>query len=232
MPKWNWLLHPAAEAPRDIPGCHGVSPRMMSLSSTIEAATREGTLGVPYVPPLENAHFGVEVHLCGPFSACTVRYDVLKAIQSPQKTTSVGQDIILSGWALCPRARSCSTCHHGTPMAARVTLTLQLGTHRCPHSSCYHVIVWPMSPMLEVQGWTSKLSPSLCQHPQFIPARDVAGARGCHQPGPGARGVSGPGGRAGSWAGDHVLLGSEELCTSGFLTLAFNIPPQPDGKNK
>lgn len=40
---------------------------------------------------------------------------------------------------------------------------------------------------------------------------------------------------AGSWAGDEVLRSErsgEELCTSGFLTLAFNVPPQPDGKNK
>lgn len=89
-----------------------------------------------------------------------------------------------------------------------------------------HFLCW------EVQGWTSKLSPSLCQQPQFIPARDVAGAMGCHQPSPGSsRGVRAQG-RVGGWAGDGVLLGSEELCTSGFLTLAFNIPPQPDGKNK
>lgn len=35
--------------------------------------------------------------------------------------------------------------------------------------------------------------------------------------------------------GDEVSAserGGEELCTSGFLTLAFNVPPQPDGKNK
>lgn len=57
----------------------------------------------------------------------------------------------------------------------------------------------------------------------------------------GAGGVAvGWGGRvelsgAGSWAGDKVLRSErsgEELCTSGFLTLAFNVPPQPDGKNK
>lgn len=94
-----------------------------------------------------------------------------------------------------------------------------------------HFLCW------EVQGWTAKLRPSLCQHPQFIPARNVAGAMGCHHPAPGssrgvrARGKFGLGG-AGSWAGDDVLRGSEELCTSGFLTLGFNIPPQPDGKNK
>lgn len=97
MPKENGLLRPTDEALRDIPGCHGVSQCMMWLSSIIQPATREGTLGVPCVPALEDAHFGVAAHLWGPFPACTVGYNALKAIQPPQKNTGMGQGIITLG---------------------------------------------------------------------------------------------------------------------------------------
>lgn len=73
------------EAPRDIPGCHGVSPSMIWISSIIQLATREGTCGVPCVSALEGAHFGLATHLWGPFPACTVGYNALKAIQPLKK---------------------------------------------------------------------------------------------------------------------------------------------------
>lgn len=63
-----------------------------------------------------------------------------------------------------------------------------------------------------------------------MPPTRLRGLEGWQRPGAQVT-VSG----AGSWAGDKVLRSkrsSEELCTSGFLTLAFNVPPQPDGKNK
>lgn len=68
------------------------------------------------------------------------------------KNADMVQVIITLGWALCPRARSCSACHHGTLMAARVTLTLQLGTQKCPLGCCYHGIIWPTFPMLGSPG--------------------------------------------------------------------------------
>lgn len=195
-------------------------------------SSRKGTQGVPCVPALEDAHFGVAAHLWGPFPACIVGYNALKAIQPPRKLKKNYDG------HYAPGARSCSTCHRDTLMAARVTLTLQLGTQRCPHGYCYHSMTWPTFPApRRSRAATSKLIPSWCHLPQFIPGRDVAGATGCPPPAPGSsRGVRARGQRralrGGSWAGDDGPRGSEELCTSGFLTLSFNIPPQPDGKNK
>lgn len=207
---------------------------MMWLSSIIQPATRERTLGVSCVPALEDAHFGVAAHLWGPFPACTVVYNALKEIQPPPKhmhgaghhhirmgIMSQGQvlqhpdvsfqqghpdpaagDTCVSPWLLLPRCFMANISYVEKSRAGHPNLVLP----------CVNTRSSPLPGMLQVPWGATN------------PPRAV-------------RRVSGPGGRlglggAGSWAGDDVLRGSEELCTSGFLTLAFNIPPQPDGKNK
>lgn len=108
--------------------------------------------------------------------------------------------------------------HASTTTAARVTASPRLGTPGCPHGYRYRAIVWPTSRTLEVQGWTSRLSPSACKCPHLIPARDVAGAQGCHQPGPGSlRGGSGQGlgsSSAGLGAGPGAGLGTRSCAAS------------------
>lgn len=178
--------------------------------------------------------------ICGARFLPALCYTVHSKKYNFPKNTCMGQGIITLGWVLCPRARSCSTCHHGTLMCP-----CQQGH---PDSAAGDTCVspWLLLPWYFMTN-ISYVEKSRAGHPNLVlPCVDTRSSLppgmlqvpwGATNPPRAARGVSGSGGRlglggAGSWAGDDVLRGSEELCTSGFLTLAFNIPPQPDGKNK
>lgn len=170
------------------------------------------------------------------------------AAKPPQKQgrgrAQSGSSIPL-GWAPRNRARSRSACWHCDSCKGHHVL----GTPGRPHGHQHLVRVRPRSrhpsPRLDIQApsplrWDARPACHVHIHSSAPPGvQQVPG--GVTIPSPRARG-SGLGTRAaGPGAGKRRMLGDEvsasersgeELCTSGFLTLAFNVPPQPDGKNK